>query len=73
MAANKQAHLIAAELTGADARSVERIVDGTTRHAARRAAEMAAAADMLTELGVRPVMADASRALHERLSGTDDP
>jgi 3-hydroxyisobutyrate dehydrogenase-like beta-hydroxyacid dehydrogenase len=63
---------IAAELTGADARSVERIVDGTTRHAMRRAAEMAAAADMLTELGVRPVMADASRALHERLSGTGD-
>jgi 3-hydroxyisobutyrate dehydrogenase-like beta-hydroxyacid dehydrogenase len=64
---------IAAELTGADARSVERIVDGTTRHAMRRAAEMAAAADMLTDLGVRPVMADASRALHERLSGTGDP
>jgi hypothetical protein len=32
----------------------------------RRAAEMAAAADMLTELGVAPLMADASRALHER-------
>jgi 3-hydroxyisobutyrate dehydrogenase-like beta-hydroxyacid dehydrogenase len=63
---------ITAELTGADARSVERIVDGTTRHAMRRAAEMAAAADMLTDLGVRPVMADASRALHERLSGTGD-
>jgi len=64
---------IAAELTGADARSVERIVDGTTRHAVRRAAEMAAAAEMLTELGVQPVMADASRALHERLSGTGAP
>jgi 3-hydroxyisobutyrate dehydrogenase-like beta-hydroxyacid dehydrogenase len=64
---------IAAELTEADARSVERIVDGTTRHAARRAAEMEAAAEMLTELGVRPVMADASRALHERLSGTHHP
>ena len=63
---------IAAELAAADARSVERIVDGTARHAVRRAAEMEAAADMLTELGVRPVMADASRALHERLSGTQN-
>jgi hypothetical protein len=44
-------------------------VDGTARHAVRRTAEMEAAADMLTELGV-PVMAEASRVLHERLSGT---
>jgi hypothetical protein len=29
---------------------------------------MAAAADMLTELGVPPLMACASRALHERLA-----
>jgi 3-hydroxyisobutyrate dehydrogenase-like beta-hydroxyacid dehydrogenase len=64
---------IAAELTEADARSVERIVDGTARHAVRRTAEMEAAAEMLTELGVPPVMADASRALHERLSGTRQP
>ena len=64
---------IAAELAAADARSVERIVDGTARHAVRRAAEMQAAADMLTELGVRPLMADASRALHERLSERQDP
>jgi hypothetical protein len=34
----------------------------------RRAAEMAAAADMLDELGVPPLMAGASRALHERLA-----
>jgi 3-hydroxyisobutyrate dehydrogenase-like beta-hydroxyacid dehydrogenase len=61
---------IAAELAAADARSVERIVDGTARHALRRAAEMEAAADMLTELGVPPLMADASRVLHERLSRT---
>jgi 3-hydroxyisobutyrate dehydrogenase-like beta-hydroxyacid dehydrogenase len=64
---------IADELTEADARSVERIVDGTARHAVRRTAEMEAAAEMLTELGVPPVMADASRALHERLSGTRHP
>jgi 3-hydroxyisobutyrate dehydrogenase-like beta-hydroxyacid dehydrogenase len=64
---------IAAELTAADARTVERIVDGTSRHAVRRTAEMAAATDMLTELGVPPLMAGASRALHERLSETRDP
>ncbi len=64
---------IADELTEADARSVARIVDGTVRHAVRRTAEMEAAAEMLTELGVPPVMADASRALHERLSGTRHP
>jgi 3-hydroxyisobutyrate dehydrogenase-like beta-hydroxyacid dehydrogenase len=60
---------IAAELAAADADTVERIIDGTGRHALRRTAEMAAAADMLTELGVQPLIAEASRALHERLSG----
>jgi 3-hydroxyisobutyrate dehydrogenase-like beta-hydroxyacid dehydrogenase len=59
---------IAAELAAADAATVERIVTGTPRHAVRRAHEMAAAAEMLTELGVSPIMADASRALHERLA-----
>jgi hypothetical protein len=34
---------------------------------------MEAAAEMLTELGVPPVMADASRSLHERLSATHHP
>jgi hypothetical protein len=29
---------------------------------------MEAAAEMLTELGVPPLMADASRAVHERLA-----
>ena len=50
---------------------MERITDGTRRHAVRRTAEMEAAADMLTELGVPPLMADASRALHERLAGDE--
>ena len=59
---------IAAELAAADATIVGRITDGTRRHAVRRAAEMAAAAEMLTELGVPPLMADASRALHQRLA-----
>jgi 3-hydroxyisobutyrate dehydrogenase-like beta-hydroxyacid dehydrogenase len=59
---------IAAELAAADAGTVQRITEGTRRHAVRRAAEMEAAADMLTELGVRPLVAEASRAVHERLS-----
>jgi 3-hydroxyisobutyrate dehydrogenase-like beta-hydroxyacid dehydrogenase len=60
---------IATELSRGDAAMVDRIVTGTRQHAVRRGAEMAAAAQMLTELGVPPVMADASRALHERLAG----
>jgi 3-hydroxyisobutyrate dehydrogenase-like beta-hydroxyacid dehydrogenase len=59
---------IAAELAAADATIVERITEGTRQHAVRRAAEMEAAADMLTELGVPPLMASASRDLHERLA-----
>jgi 3-hydroxyisobutyrate dehydrogenase-like beta-hydroxyacid dehydrogenase len=58
---------IAAELASADAATVDRITDGTRKHALRRAAEMEAAAAMLTELGVPPLMADASRAVHEGL------
>ena len=51
-----------------DAATLDRIVTGTRQHAVRRGAEMAAAAEMLTELGVPPLMADASRALHERIA-----
>jgi hypothetical protein len=46
---------------------VDRIIDGTYQHALRRTAEMQAAADMLTELGVPPLIAEASRAVYERL------
>jgi len=60
---------IAEELAKSDLSTVERIVTGTGQHAVRRGAEMAAAAQMLSELGVQPLMADASRALHERLAG----
>jgi 3-hydroxyisobutyrate dehydrogenase-like beta-hydroxyacid dehydrogenase len=59
---------IVAELTQAGPAAVARIIDGTARHARRRTAEMAAAADMLLELGVVPLMTEASRALHERLA-----
>jgi 3-hydroxyisobutyrate dehydrogenase-like beta-hydroxyacid dehydrogenase len=58
---------IADELTKLDAETVDRVVTGTRQHAVRRGAEMEAAAQMLTELGVPPLMADASRAVHERL------
>jgi len=60
---------ITSELAAADESTVERIVSGTYQHAERRADEMAAAAEMLTELGVRPSMAAASRDVHLRLTG----
>lgn len=63
---------IAAELADMDAATLDRITRGTRQHALRRAAEMEAAASMLTELGVPPLMADASRALHERLTGGEN-
>ncbi len=59
---------IAEELAGLDASTLARIVTGTRRHAVRRGHEMAAAAEMLTDLGVPPVMAAASQRLHERLA-----
>jgi hypothetical protein len=33
---------------------------------------MAAAAEMLADFGVEPIMADASRALHERLAAEEE-
>jgi 3-hydroxyisobutyrate dehydrogenase-like beta-hydroxyacid dehydrogenase len=51
------------ELTRADESTVERLVSGTYQHAVRRADEMAAATDMLTELGVAPTMSTATRDL----------
>jgi 3-hydroxyisobutyrate dehydrogenase-like beta-hydroxyacid dehydrogenase len=63
---------IAEELAKADTSTVDRIVTGTRQHAVRRGAEMEAAAQMLTELDVRPIMADASRALHERIAAEKD-
>ncbi|MGK5683675.1 DUF1932 domain-containing protein [Actinoplanes sp. URMC 104] len=54
---------IAAELAGFDARTIDRLVDGTHRHARRRADEMSAAADQLRELGVQPRVAAAARDL----------
>lgn len=47
-------------LVEADATTVTRLVDGTYKHAGRRAHEMDDAATMLDELGVPPIMARAT-------------
>jgi 3-hydroxyisobutyrate dehydrogenase-like beta-hydroxyacid dehydrogenase len=54
---------ISAELAGFDEHTIDRLVDGTHRHARRRADEMIAASEQLTDLGVRPRIADAARDL----------
>jgi len=53
---------IAQTLETADARLVDRLVEGSLRHARRRREEMAAAAAMLRELGLKPHMAQATEA-----------
>jgi 3-hydroxyisobutyrate dehydrogenase-like beta-hydroxyacid dehydrogenase len=59
---------IAEDLASHGAATLTRIVTGTRQHAVRRGHEMAAAAEMLTDLGVEPIMAAASQHLHERLA-----
>ncbi|TFV48450.1 NAD(P)-dependent oxidoreductase [Blastococcus sp. TF02A-35] len=54
---------ISDELAGFDDRTIDRLVEGTHRHARRRADEMAAATEQLTELGVAPRVAAAARDL----------
>jgi 3-hydroxyisobutyrate dehydrogenase-like beta-hydroxyacid dehydrogenase len=54
---------ISAELTGFDKHTIDRLVDGTHRHARRRVDEMAAASQQLRELGVRPRIATAAHDL----------
>jgi 3-hydroxyisobutyrate dehydrogenase-like beta-hydroxyacid dehydrogenase len=54
---------IAAELAGFDATTIDRLTEGTRRHARRRADEMAAAAEQLRDLGVPPRIAAAARDL----------
>jgi 3-hydroxyisobutyrate dehydrogenase-like beta-hydroxyacid dehydrogenase len=53
---------IASTLESADAALVDRLVDGSRRHAARRAEEMAAACELLRELGVEPRVAAGAAA-----------
>jgi 3-hydroxyisobutyrate dehydrogenase-like beta-hydroxyacid dehydrogenase len=59
---------IAEDLAKQDTATLTRIVTGTRQHAVRRGHEMAAAAEMLTDLGIEPIMAAASQHLHERLA-----
>lgn len=60
--------VIAAELTDTDEATVDRWVRGSHQHAVRRTAEMAAAAEMLTELGVPADVASAARDQLARLA-----
>ena len=53
---------IARALEKADAAYLERLIDGSRRHAARRGDEMAAAVAMLEELGVEPRVSAAAEA-----------
>ena len=62
---------IAATLTDADEALLQRLVEGSARHAARRAEEMAAARAMLEELGVEPRVAAASETWLRSLSAAD--
>jgi 3-hydroxyisobutyrate dehydrogenase-like beta-hydroxyacid dehydrogenase len=64
--------IVVDELTGAGAATVDRLVDGSYRHAVRRTAEMAAAAEMLGELGVRADIAGAARDQLAHLADSQD-
>jgi len=52
----------------ADAKLLDRLIDGTAKHAARRAHEMHDAAALLAELGVPAPMANAAAAALERIA-----
>jgi RraA family protein len=58
---------IANELNGGEA-ALDRLHDGTVKHAARRGPETAAAAALLDSLGLRPVMTRAAAELHSALA-----
>jgi 3-hydroxyisobutyrate dehydrogenase-like beta-hydroxyacid dehydrogenase len=60
--------LITDELTAANESTVERLVTGSHTHAVRRTAEMAAAAEMLEDLGVPADVASAARDQLAKLS-----
>jgi 3-hydroxyisobutyrate dehydrogenase-like beta-hydroxyacid dehydrogenase len=54
---------VSAELAGFDERTIDRLIDGTHKHARRRADEMTAATEQLVELGVPARIAPAARDL----------
>jgi Domain of unknown function (DUF1932) len=58
---------IGQELTNASAATVDRLEQGSIRHARRRVDEMSAAADLLGELGVPARVARASQQWLEQL------
>lgn len=58
---------IAGELADGYA-SLDRLHDGTRKHAERRSAEAIAAVDLLDEIGVPPVLARAAAQVHQRLA-----
>ncbi|WP_410671533.1 DUF1932 domain-containing protein [Amycolatopsis sp. cmx-4-68] len=64
--------IIVDELTAANAATVDRLVDGSVKHAVRRTAEMAAAAEMLRDLGVRADIAHASRNQLDHIARSRD-
>lgn len=64
---------IGAELAGFDERTIDRLVDGTRRHARRRADEMTAASEQLVALGVPARIAVAARDLLIELQDQEAP
>ncbi|MGH3378344.1 MAG: DUF1932 domain-containing protein, partial [Actinoallomurus sp.] len=62
----------AEELAAADATFGARLETGSHRHATRRAEEMRAAAELLTELNVPPRISEASRAWLLQLEAAPD-
>jgi 3-hydroxyisobutyrate dehydrogenase-like beta-hydroxyacid dehydrogenase len=64
---------ISAELAGFDEDTIDRLIDGTRRHARRRADEMTAAAEQLTGLGVTPRIAAGARDLLVELRDQETP
>lgn len=64
---------IATELAQASAATVDRLIDGSVRHARRRIDEMAAATELLTELGIEPRIAHASELWLRQLLAESTP
>ncbi|MBY8858485.1 DUF1932 domain-containing protein [Nocardia sp. CA2R105] len=63
---------IAAEFRSFDQDTLDRLITGTYAHAARRAEEMAAAAGQLSELGVTPRIAAATRDALQDIAFADE-
>jgi 3-hydroxyisobutyrate dehydrogenase-like beta-hydroxyacid dehydrogenase len=64
---------IGAELDSAGAADIDRLERGSVRHARRRADEMAAASDLLRELGVQPLLASATEQSLRQLMAESAP